>query len=359
MSELRIDYIDLDELPEATRNARRHDLDAIAGAYRRLGFTRPGLIDERTGRLVAGHGRRLALRRDLERGGKPPKGIRQTTGGWAMPVVRGWASRDDAEADAAALADNKVGESGGYDDDVLLDILADLAADAPDLLRAAHFDSDDLDRLLESTTSPAGADLAGLGDDEDPFARPGMSDIDEVGSTREEEPGDREDDDGPGALDVTPAWRTLQPWKATYHRGGVDGARRVREWCHRYGIPTIDPEDFCAEHPDDVVLDHRPGHAPDILEAGRWLTRDGQTGRLEMWSRDEFADRFVPANEPARRVQRDAKPAQPGRQERSAATVPTAAELLRNGSGVLLGSVGPAGLQVSPVADALDTARHE
>lgn len=354
MSELRIDYIDLDELPEATRNARRHDLDAIAGAYRRLGFTRPGLIDERTGRLVAGHGRRLALRRDLERGGKPPKGIRQTTGGWAMPVVRGWSSRDDAEADAAALADNKVGESGGYDDDVLLDILGDLAADAPDLLRAAHFDSDDLDRLLESVS--IGREHLDYGDG-DPFDRPDPVDLDDVGSTREEEPAPREDDDGPGALDVTPAWRTLQPWKAIYHRGGVDGARRVREWCHRYGIQTIDPEEFCAEHPDDVVLNHRPGHAPDVLQAGRWLTRDGQTGLLELWTRDEFADRFVPANEPARREQRDARPTTPAKKVK--ATVPTAAELLRNGTGVLIGSVGPAGLRVSSVADALDTAPHE
>lgn len=337
-ADLRIDYVDLDELPAATRNARRHSLDAIAGAIGSLGFTRPGLLDERTGRLVAGHGRKLVLLRELERGNPPPEGIRQTTSGWAMPIVRGWSSRSDSHADAVALADNAVGQTGGFDDAVLFDILGDLAGDAPELLRATTYTSEDLDRLMVSTSGgtertdldhlagPAPVDSAGepdrFTDRERP--EPGETSRDEqwdVGQTSEDKAAAAEE--APGALDVAPAWRTLQPWRAVYHSGGPEGAGAVVGFLrgHAAGV-TI-------EHPDVVTWDTPDG--PFVLVSGKWLTRDGQTGRFEEWSLAEFAERFVPANEPARRVQRDAKPP-------TVAPLTDGQKFLRHGAGFVTGA---------------------
>lgn len=146
MSGRRLEYVDLDELVPAERNGKGHDSAAIARSVERFGVIEIPVVDERTGRLVAGHGRREDYLDRRERGEPAPEGVRVVKGRWRVPVVRGWASRDDAEALAAGVALNRSGELGGWVDS-LAAILTDLAA-LEGGLDATGFTDDDLANLL-------------------------------------------------------------------------------------------------------------------------------------------------------------------------------------------------------------------
>ena len=156
-------YTDLDDLPPAARNAKAHNLEAIKTSMREWGFTTPVLVDERTGRLVAGHGRTAALREVRDRGGDPPDGVRVEDDRWLVPVVRGWASDSDMHAEAYVIADNRLTEIGGWDERILAEMLEDVAADSLGLLEATGYTGDDLDALLASVQ---GAEGLGGGDRE-------------------------------------------------------------------------------------------------------------------------------------------------------------------------------------------------
>ena len=55
----------------------------------RFGYVAPMILDERTGRLVAGHCRLESLKRAKSAGKAPPKRVRVENGDWLVPVVRG------------------------------------------------------------------------------------------------------------------------------------------------------------------------------------------------------------------------------------------------------------------------------
>lgn len=150
----RLEYVPLDDLVPATRNAKAHDADAIAGPIGQFGFMDMPIIDERTGRLVGGHGRREDLLRRRDAGESAPEGCVVQDGVWLVPVVRGWASRSDADADAAALALNRAGERGGWDQSMLDEILGDLARTDFDLAQVAGWDSDALEAILAADEQP-------------------------------------------------------------------------------------------------------------------------------------------------------------------------------------------------------------
>lgn len=76
----RIDYVDIEKLPDAPTNAKRHEPSLIDQSLDRFGFVEPIVIDERTGRLVAGHGRKDELRRKRDQGDPPPGRDRQRPG---------------------------------------------------------------------------------------------------------------------------------------------------------------------------------------------------------------------------------------------------------------------------------------
>jgi hypothetical protein len=130
-----IEYLPLDDLPDHPRNPRDHDEAQLRSSVLRFGFTDPPMLDGRTGLLAEGHGRKkvtVALRAagrpdDLPAGRPwPPEGILvRTDGAWLVPVVHGWRSADDTEAEAYLLAGN---QGGGWHDDDLAGLLADLAA---------------------------------------------------------------------------------------------------------------------------------------------------------------------------------------------------------------------------------------
>lgn len=151
-----LEAMPLDAIAEAPRNPKAHAAGALARSVERFGYVEPMVLDERTGRLVAGHGRLADLRARQQRGEQPPEGV--DPDGWLVPVVRGWRSRSDAEADAAGIALNRVGEAGGWQRDLLATVLSEMAELDGELLTATGFDSDDLDHLIAQFSAPPSLD---------------------------------------------------------------------------------------------------------------------------------------------------------------------------------------------------------
>jgi hypothetical protein len=119
-----LEYVALDDLQPAQHNPKRHDLPLLDQSFQRFGYVEPIVIDERTGRMVVGHGRVEGLRRAHADGHKPPEGVDVADDGrWLVPVLRGWASENDDEADGYLLASNRLVEVGGWDLDMLADLL--------------------------------------------------------------------------------------------------------------------------------------------------------------------------------------------------------------------------------------------
>lgn len=167
-----LEYMPLDEMPDALVNPKRHDQEGIADSMGEFAFMDPIVLDERTGRLVAGHGRRDTLRWMRENQRPAPEGITvREDGAWLAPVVRGWASRDDDHAHAAGIAINRQPERGGWDETELGTVLRQLESSDPALTFAAGFTVDDIDDLVaeldeQFRTSPGPADADRDGEDD-------------------------------------------------------------------------------------------------------------------------------------------------------------------------------------------------
>ena len=159
----RLEWMPLGQLQAAARNPKQHSAE-ISTSIGRFGYVEPIVVDERTGRIVAGHGRREALLAMRKRGEVPPAGIRAEGDEWLVPVLRGWASRSDAEAEAYLLASNKLTEAGGWDNELLAELLKDLGAQ--DALDGVGFTEAELEALLGQVDG-LGAGTEGLTDPDD------------------------------------------------------------------------------------------------------------------------------------------------------------------------------------------------
>jgi len=156
---LRIDYLPLAHLLRAPRNPKDHELGAVSESYSRFGYVAPMILDERTGKLVAGHGRLDALQQAKASGQKPPTRVQLgPKGEWLVPVVRGVAFKSDVEAESYLIADNQLTMLGGWDDGKLAELLSDLAGQ--DALAGIGFDKDDVDALLRDLGQGAEERLA-------------------------------------------------------------------------------------------------------------------------------------------------------------------------------------------------------
>lgn len=124
-----IEWMKVRELIPAPKNPKTHDIKTLRASFKRFGSVEAPAIDERTGRLVAGHGRCETLR-DLEAAGDVvPKGVKvdPDTGAWIIAVQRGWHSANDVEAAAYVVTSNRSSELGGWDDALLDETLAEVA----------------------------------------------------------------------------------------------------------------------------------------------------------------------------------------------------------------------------------------
>jgi 1-aminocyclopropane-1-carboxylate deaminase/D-cysteine desulfhydrase-like pyridoxal-dependent ACC family enzyme len=152
--EIRIEYLPLTSLLRAPRNPKGHDLGAIHTSIETFGFVSPVILNEGTGRIVAGHGRLDTLEQDKLAGRPRPERILQGDGGdWLVPVIRGVSFKDDAAAEAYLVADNRLTILGGWQDSELAAVMRDLAA--ADRLAGTGYDRDDVDELLKEHGLPA------------------------------------------------------------------------------------------------------------------------------------------------------------------------------------------------------------
>src|ERR1022692_1750985 len=142
----RIEHRKLSELTPYPKNPRRHSdaqIAQIAGSIAQFGFNAPILIDSK-GNIIAGHGRYLAaLKLGLE-----------------MVPVFVLDHLSEIQKRAYILADNKLAELGGYDDELLAIQLAELR-DADIDLQLLGFSDDELRTLLadaDHDDDEAGAD---------------------------------------------------------------------------------------------------------------------------------------------------------------------------------------------------------
>lgn len=152
-----LEYVPVDDLVPDPRNPKNHadrDLDASIDEF---GFTEPIQVDERTGMLSSGHGRRGRVLAARDRGVEAPEGVVvDDQGRWTVPVVRGWRSRDEAHALAYLIAANRISEKGGWHDRLLAQQLEELAAGPG--LAGVGYDAAEMAALLASvqaaTASP-------------------------------------------------------------------------------------------------------------------------------------------------------------------------------------------------------------
>lgn len=167
-----LDYMRLGALAPAERNAKRHDQGALGRSMDAHGFLEGLVLDERTGRLLGGHGRMEQLQARKAAGGAPPDGLMVTDDGdWLVPVQRGVHSRDDLHAEAMGLVLNRLVERGGWDPQLLTQQLQELEAKQGGL-DATGFTRADLDDMLAAYGPPPD-----LGDLQDRLGQPQPEDF--------------------------------------------------------------------------------------------------------------------------------------------------------------------------------------
>ncbi len=114
-----IRYMRLSDVEKAfaKRNPRRHDVPAIAASIKARGFNAPPLLNEKTKRLVYGHGRTKALRYlfDQDPDATPERIARDTDGEWKLPVLRGVSFKTRHEAEEYLVADNRIAELASWE----------------------------------------------------------------------------------------------------------------------------------------------------------------------------------------------------------------------------------------------------
>lgn len=113
---LGLEYFPLEDVQGWPGNPKQHDLEAIGSSIDRWGDVDPLIRDDRTGRLVAGHGRTEYLRQRKAAGHVPPRFVQveEGTGRWLVPVVVGASWDTDAEAEGFILAHNQTTIAGGW-----------------------------------------------------------------------------------------------------------------------------------------------------------------------------------------------------------------------------------------------------
>src|SRR3954470_24609808 len=149
MATRHIVYMGLSDLTPAERHPKDHDLPALVASLRRYGWTEAALVDERTGRLVAGHGRREACIMLRQNGEPPPGGVYvDDDGEWLVPVERGWESRNDTEAEAYIITSNSLSEAGGGLNRTLAEMLEDVITEDAPLIETTGLTFERVDQIL-------------------------------------------------------------------------------------------------------------------------------------------------------------------------------------------------------------------
>lgn len=126
--------VEVSRLQEHPRNPRRGDVDAIQESIEANGFYGTIVAQESTGYILAGNHRwKAALKAGL----------------LTVPVM--WVSVDDEAALRILLADNRTADLAEYNDDALVELLAEIVNSTGTLL-GTGFDQDALDDLIAAAS---------------------------------------------------------------------------------------------------------------------------------------------------------------------------------------------------------------
>ncbi|PVD04471.1 ParB N-terminal domain-containing protein [Streptomyces sp. CS014] len=126
-----IETVDITSVTTHPENARLGDINAIAESLRINGQFRPLVVDAATGHVLAGNHTLRAARDVL---------------GWQEIGISRINVRDEEHARRILLADNRIGELGGYDDAALAELLNALAEGSG--LEGTGYDDGALEELL-------------------------------------------------------------------------------------------------------------------------------------------------------------------------------------------------------------------
>lgn len=119
-----IEMVPLRQLATWPGNPKAHDEVVLGESFERFGFIDPVIVDEATGRIVAGHGRREKLLQLQAAGATPPGRVEVAAGGdWLVPVLRGVRFQSEKEAEAYLLTNNQSVFKGGWNDSALDEML--------------------------------------------------------------------------------------------------------------------------------------------------------------------------------------------------------------------------------------------
>ena len=158
----RLELMALGKIRAAKRNPKQHDLEGIELSIRRFGFCDFPTINEKTKRLVEGHGRLITLKTIKRDGPKPeldaswpPQNVVIKGRMWSIPIVRGMSWATDAEASAYLAAHNQLNMNAGWDDKELAALLTDVQS-TPHQLTGLGFDDDFVAGLMASVDEGAG-----------------------------------------------------------------------------------------------------------------------------------------------------------------------------------------------------------
>ena len=164
--DIEIQYLPLSEIVEADTNPKDHDIGQIYQSIKRFGFTQPIMINENTGKLLAGHGRLQTLQQMKQAGEKTPNRIKEKDDEWLVPVLKGISFEDDMEAQAYLIADNRLTELGGWNTGELVETLQDLIEGGLDL-DGVGYDFDDLESMVNQIDDTGIFDVDVLPDADD------------------------------------------------------------------------------------------------------------------------------------------------------------------------------------------------
>jgi DNA modification methylase len=142
MNDLKITHIKINALRPYAQNAKNHpekQIQQIAKSIREFGFNNPILIDE-SGEIIAGHGRYAAAQvLELE----------------TVPAIR-LLHLNDAQKRAYRLADNKIAENGGWNEDLLRLELGELETICDDFdINITGFEDVEIDVLMDGAEKSA------------------------------------------------------------------------------------------------------------------------------------------------------------------------------------------------------------
>ena len=151
---LELKYENLDDIIGADNNPKDHDLGVLYQSMKRFGFTNPIIMNESTGKLLAGHGRLQTLKMLRDNGEKAPDRIEVEvdTGDknieyWYVPVLYGVSIDNVSEAQAYLIADNRLTELGGWKPMDLMDSLTEILEETGNL-DGTGYDLDDVETIL-------------------------------------------------------------------------------------------------------------------------------------------------------------------------------------------------------------------